>query len=53
MSTIYILQRVYSAFELPLKAFRIEAEARGEINVLTQQHPDRHYRVRELELVED
>jgi hypothetical protein len=53
MSTIYVVERVYSSSELPLKAFRVKAEARGEIAVLNQQNPGWRYHVRELELVED
>ena len=53
MSQIYVVRRVYSSCEIPLKAYRVEAQARGEVTALKQEHPDRHYDVRTLELVED
>ena len=53
MSTIYILERVYSASELLIKAYRIEAEAEGKAAELRKQYPDKSFRIRAVELVED
>jgi hypothetical protein len=53
VSTIYVVERVYCSFEIQIKAFRVEAEANGYIEKLEQDHPERTFRTRQMELVED
>jgi hypothetical protein len=53
VSTIYVVERVYSSFEIQLKAYRIEAEAHGAEEAYQRLFPDQKFRVRQMELVED
>ena len=49
MSTIYVVERVYSSFEIQIKAFRVEAEANGYVEQLEQDFPERTFRTRMME----